>query len=38
MIRISSSEVREKVHSGLSVTEDLPSSVIDYIQKEGLYL
>ncbi len=38
MVNLSSSLIREKIGAGISVKEDLPLSVIEYIRKEGLYL
>lgn len=35
---ISSSDIRRKVADGLSITEDVPASVRNYIEEKGLYL
>lgn len=36
-LEISSTEIRERIHSGRSVRYMLPAAVADYIKKEGLY-
>jgi nicotinate-nucleotide adenylyltransferase len=38
MITLSSSEIREKVRNGQSVSEDVPASVAEYIRSRELYL
>jgi nicotinate-nucleotide adenylyltransferase len=36
-VKISSTEIREKIRSGIDVTGLLPAEVLDYIEKNSLY-